>query len=194
MVVTEQGSAIKTGAANVRRIPQPERWDAVRMLGMRAVPWSPDSSDNGFDIQVGMERPAEVVLRPIGEVLMENKVGKTYIHRADIDQWGLSEGCPGCWYQRTRQGRQPTHNEARRRIVVGLLKGDSSGSARLAAADERITRALAEAVERHATKDPGIRGILKRASVVCHPKSEPQKKIALDTEQDSTPHPSFSHG
>ena len=73
------------------------------------------------------------------------------------------------------------------------MKGDSSGSARLAADDERINRALADAVERHVTKDPGMRGILKRASVVCHPESEPQKKIALDTEQDSTPHPSVSY-
>ena len=31
---------------------------------------------------------------------------------------------------------------------------------------------------------PGMRGILKRVRVVCHPESE----IALDTEQDSTPH------
>ena len=68
-----------------------------------------------------------------------------------------------------------------------MLIGDSSGAARLAAADERINRALADAVERHATKDPGVRGKLKRASVVCHPESEPQKKIALDTEQGSTP-------
>ena len=34
----------------------------------------------------------------------------------------------------------------------------------------------------------------KRASVVCHSESEPQKKITLDTEQDSTPHPSVSYG
>ena len=74
------------------------------------------------------------------------------------------------------------------------MKGDSSGSARLAAADERINRAQADAVERHATKDPGMRGILMRANVVCHPESEPQKKIALDTEQDLTPHPSVSYG
>ena len=39
-----------------------------------------------------------------------------------------------------------------------------------------------------------MRGILKRASVVCHPESEPQKKIALDTEQDSTPNPSVCCG
>ena len=67
-------------------------------------------------------------------------------------------------------------------------------SARLAAADERINRAQADAVERHATKDPGMRCILMRANVVCHPESEPQKKIALDTEQDSTPHLSVPYG
>ena len=37
------------------------------------------------------------------------------------------------------------------------------------------------AVERHAIKDPKMRGMLKRAFVVCHPESEPQKKTALDT-------------
>ena len=49
-------------------------------------------------------------------------------------------------------------------------------------------------MERHAAKDPGVRGILKRASAACHPESESRKKIALDTEQDSTPRPSVSHG
>ena len=68
------------------------------------------------------------------------------------------------------------------------------GAARLAAADERINRALADAVERHAAKDPGVRGILKKASATCHPESESHKKIALDTEQASTPRPSVSHG
>ena len=63
VVVTEQRLAITTRTANVRRIPESERWDADRTLGMRAVPWSPDGSDDAFDIQVGMERPAELVLR-----------------------------------------------------------------------------------------------------------------------------------
>ena len=39
-----------------------------------------------------------------------------------------------------------------------------------------------------------MRGILKRAGVVCHPESEHQKKIAMDAEQDPTPHRSVSHG
>ena len=179
VVVTEQGSAIKTRAANVRRILEWERCYADRKLGMRAAPWSPDGSDNAFDIQVGMERPAEMVPRPPTEHLMEDQVAETYLRRADFDQWGLSEGCPGCQYLRTGQGRQQTHSEACRRRIEALLKGDSTGSARLAAADERINRALADPVERHATKDPGTRGILKRASVVCQP----------DTEQDLIPHP-----
>ena len=39
-----------------------------------------------------------------------------------------------------------------------------------------------------------MRCIRKRTSVVCHPEPEPQEKIALDTEQDSTPHPSVAYG
>ena len=132
VVVTEQGMAIKTLSANIRRIPESERWDADRKLGIRAVPWSPDGSDNAFDIQVGMERPAEMVPRDPGEVLMENKVARTYLRRADFERWGLSEGCPGCRYLRTGQGRQQAHSEACRRRIEGLLKGDPSGSARLA--------------------------------------------------------------
>ena len=76
VIVTGQGSAIKTHAANVRRILESERWVADRILGMRAVPWSPDGSDNASDIQFGMERPAQMVLLPQGEVLMENKVAR----------------------------------------------------------------------------------------------------------------------
>ena len=45
-------------------------------------------------IQVEMERPAEMVPRAPGEVLMENKVARTYLRRADFEQRGLSEGCP----------------------------------------------------------------------------------------------------
>ena len=91
-VVTEQGLAIKTRSGNNRRVPESERWDAGRILEMRATPWSPDGSDNAFDIQVGMERAAEVVPRSNGEVLMENKVARTYLRRADIERWDLSEG------------------------------------------------------------------------------------------------------
>ena len=86
VVVTEQVTAIKTRAANVRRIHESERRDADRKLRMRAVPWSPDGSDNAFDIQVGMERPAEMVPRLRGEVLMKNKSARTNFRRADFDQ------------------------------------------------------------------------------------------------------------
>ena len=120
---------------------------------MGAVPWFPDGCDNAFDIQAGMERPTEMVLRDPGEVLMGNKVAKTYLRRADFEQWGLSEGCPGCLYLRTGQGRQQAHSEACWKRIEGLLKGDSMGAVRLAAADERINRALADAVERHTAEE-----------------------------------------
>ena len=90
-LVTEQG----TGDQDKRRVPESERWDTGRILQMRATSWSPDGSDTAFDIQVGMERPAEMVPQDPGEVLMENKVARTYLRRADFEQWGLSERCPG---------------------------------------------------------------------------------------------------
>ena len=138
-----------------------------------------------------MERPAEMMPRAAGDVLMENKVARTHLRRGDFEQSGLSEGCPGCRYLRTGQGRQQAHSEACRRRSEGLQKGDKVGG--LAAADERINRAPTDAVERHATKDSGVRGTLKRSSVACHPESESQKRVALDTGQDPTPHPRVSY-
>ena len=111
-----------------------------------------------------------------GELLMEKKVARTYLRRADFQQWDLSEGCPGFRYLRTGQERQQAHSQTCRRRIEVLWKGDPVGSMRLAAADERINRALADAVERHAR-------ILKRTSAVCHPESESHKKIAMDGEQ-----------
>ena len=122
MFVTEQGLAIKTRSANIRRVPESERRDAGRILEMRVTPWSPDGSYNAFDIQVGMERPAEMVAQDPGEVLMENKVARTYLRRADFEQCGLSDGCPSCQYLRTGEGRQQAHSEACRRRIEGLLK------------------------------------------------------------------------
>ena len=62
----KQGLAIKTRSANIRRVPESERWEAGRILEMRATPWSPDGSDTAFDTQVGMGRPAEMVPRDPG--------------------------------------------------------------------------------------------------------------------------------
>ena len=124
----------KTRTANIMRISQSERWDVD---GIRALIWSPDGSDNAFDIQVGMERPAEMVPSFPGDVLMENKVARTFLRRADFEQWGLSEGCPGCRYLKTGLGRQQAHSEACRRRIEGLLRGDSAGSTQLPATDER---------------------------------------------------------
>ena len=73
VVVIEQGSAIKTRAANVRIVLGSETWAADRILGMRAVPWLPDGSDTTFDTQAGMVPPSP------GELLMETKSSEDLI-------------------------------------------------------------------------------------------------------------------
>ena len=82
VVVTEQGLAIKTRAANDRRIIESDRF-----LGMRAVPQSPDGSDKAFDIQVGMETPAEVVL-------MENRVARNLPSQSRLRTMGPQRRLP----------------------------------------------------------------------------------------------------
>ena len=122
---------------------------------MRATPWSPDGSDNAFDIEAGMERPAEVAPRDPGEVLMDNKSCEDLPSQSKLQAVGSQRRLSrvpvsGNW-------RQQAHSEACRKMIEGLLKGDSTGAPRPAAADERINRAVADAVERHAAKDPGVR-------------------------------------
>ena len=111
VVVTEQGMAMKTRSANIRRIPESERWDVDRILGIRAVPWSPDGSDNASDIQVG----------------------RTYLRRTDFQQWGLSEGCLGCWTHARAVAMQLVQH-ARRRTKLG---GRACIDARRSQADAR---------------------------------------------------------
>ena len=89
-----------------------------------------------------------MVPRDPGEVFDGKQGSEDLPSQGRLRAVGLSEGCPRCRYLRTGQGRHEAHSEACRKRIEGLLKGDSSGSARLAAADERINRALADAVER----------------------------------------------
>ena len=132
-----------------------------------------------------------MMFRSPGEVLMENKVARTLTFAEQTsNNGGLSGGCLACRCLRTGQERQQAHSEACRRRPESLLKGDPSGSARLAAADERINRALPDAVERHATKDRGVRGIV---SVVCHPDSEPPKIKFRRTLSRTWPHTLHKH-
>ena len=114
-------------------------------------------SDNAFNIQVGMERPSEMVPRSPGEVLMEYTVART-----------VSEECPGYQYLRTGQGRQQAHsNEACRKRI----------EARLAAADVRIHRALADAVERHVPSQSPTRKLRRTLNRVCPTHTSLPRKI-----------------
>ena len=46
---------------------------------------------------------------------MENKVARTYLRRADFEQWGLSEGCPGAGISElAREDSKLTAKDARR--------------------------------------------------------------------------------
>ena len=111
---------------------------------------------------------------------MENKVARTYLRRADFEQWGFSERCPGCRHLKTCQGRQQAHNGACRKRIEGLLKSYLAGSARLATADERINRALA--------RDQGSRSEGHTKEGQCCPSSSENLRRKKHWTLSRTPH------
>ena len=147
-----------------QEILESESRDTDRLSRIRAVRCSPNERDNTFNIQVDMERTVEVMSRPRDEVLMENKVAMTYfVEQTSISLISLKVSwIPIC------------ESSCSRKIEV-LLKDEKTGFVRSTATDERIIRALNDAVERHAVKDPRMRDILKRTSVVCKSETESQK-------------------
>ena len=120
--------------ANVRRIPESERWDADGMFETHVAPWSPDGSDssrNGQACGDGASLPSRSAggKQSSEDLPSQSRLGTMWPQRRlpwvpVLDKWSGA----------TAQA----HSEACWRRIERLLKGDSSGSARLAAADERL--------------------------------------------------------
>ena len=103
-------------------------------------------------------------------------------------QWRVSLMLPEDWTRTTANSQRSMSKENWKPVERELVW------VRTTACDYRTNRAVADAVERLEQGSSNERhGILKRVSVVCHPESEPQKKIASDTGHDSTPYPSISY-
>ena len=103
VVITEQGTAIRnTRAANTRTVPESDRWEAERVLGVRELSvvsrWEWQRTQCPSQV---LERPAEVAPRSLVRVPMEDNVARAHLRRSDFERWSLSDGCPGCRNQRT---------------------------------------------------------------------------------------------
>ena len=69
-----------------------------------------------------------------------------YIYKADVEEHGLTPGCPGCRAMSLRANRQ-CHDDACRLRFEGILKQIEEGKKRLDRADARQSRCKADALD-----------------------------------------------
>ena len=150
IVATEDG--ITTSRALMRR-PMEERWDRERVQKLVYTPWS-----------LKAKTQDAVIFKPVAEKLDEfedKKPGmprRFKILKRDLDNKdiGYTQGCPQCdyinRYGEARGGLQ--HSERCRTRVMAEVAKTSSGLARVQRCEERITRAMAETIERSEAARP----------------------------------------
>ena len=82
------------------------------------------------------------------------KIMKRYLENPNV---GYTPGCEQCEYIRRHGSGRPgiTHNETCRERVMARMAETEEGREIVEATEQRITRALADHVERHAQADPG---------------------------------------
>ena len=169
VVITEQGTATET---HVRRTPGefPSQTDGKRNE-CRACEHSvvPDGTNNKLNVQVSVWRdPLSFSLAPWMRCQWRRKWrGHTFADQTSSDGLSAKGVLNAETYELGVADSQLTvKSEGCRKRIVELLLGPASGAARLVAADERTNRALAEALEPHASRDPGSREVLKSTSAV----------------------------
>ena len=93
VVITKQRTATRnTRAANARRVPESDRWEAERVLGVRALRGLQMAVGNALNVQVRCWRdPLRFAPRSQDEVPMEDKVARAHLRRSNCGRWSLSD-------------------------------------------------------------------------------------------------------
>ena len=141
LIATPEG--VKSARALARR-PDAARWRRDLVEAVAVTPW-----------QMGDARPAEVRFVdpadpvPAPEVREEPRVRLLRINRADLDAFGLTEGCPQCdhvaQHGPTRLGT--AHSDRCRSRIMAELSKTAAGRARIEGHEEVINERLAQRVE-----------------------------------------------
>ena len=132
-------------ARTLRRRPENERWSSERLAQVTATPWSI------------YERPAVQVrfreaAAPAGDTEHDPPVviRNMRINKADLDQYGYTEGCMQCNVMRRTGKAAPgrVHTAACRSRIIEAINQTDAGKHRIAQYDERLTEAMARHIER----------------------------------------------
>ena len=146
------------GAAWTRaltRRPVNNRWSSDKLASLRATPWSERRiADPRAEAQ--FVEPAETTQEP----QPPERPGlprRMRIDKADLEQFGYTNGCVQCDHVRrygvTKSGAN--HSNKCRARIMDALSESPEGQQRLRHHEEKVTRALAEYVEREDQGNPG---------------------------------------
>ena len=112
-------------AYSVIRKPEGEQWNRVLLQEMQGTPQQPDPSKqtDAIPIKIRFDPPGE-------EGIVESKLPrKKTVRRMRLEQtmfedYGYTEGCEGCRFQKAGMGERRGHNEECRRRMTERMKED----------------------------------------------------------------------
>ena len=131
------------GARSIKRMPPEDKWDRDMVQGIKGVPWNLSGSEHNIDVSFDNKivDPAAPLEVPQIAVPIPRRVR---IGKADLQEHGFSEGCPGC--EASKQGRTPRgHSEPCRVRLLEALRGSETGQKRIGEAIERLFEHVANA-------------------------------------------------
>ena len=147
-----------TGIATSRslsRKPDKERWCADTVAKLQSTPWSlherPEPEVRFHEPASGTHSGAEPA------TAAPPALRRMRINKADLDKYGYTVDCPQCRHTEehghARSGS--VHTDACRQRIMAELSKDPVGQQRIATYDERLTRSMAEHVERSDARTHG---------------------------------------
>ena len=144
-------------AYSIKRLDPEERWNKDLIAAVRGTPQQPDPRRQGFrvPIRVSFDEPTSDGVPP-PPVVSEDRprdIRRMNITSKLLEKYGFTEGCEGCRFKRANLGEIRKHSEACRARLMEAMDGDDWGRAAKAYEEERLTKRLAERVQREVEKE-----------------------------------------
>ena len=137
-------------AFSVKRFPEDERWNKDDIENMQGTPQRPNPAKPGLNIpiKVNFDPPEEADVIPSRPLREETQARRMRITGAMLDQYGYTDNCEGCRLKRAGLEEQRPHTQTCRTRIYEELDKDDIGRDMKKRSDDRISRKMAEGIEK----------------------------------------------
>ena len=134
----------------VKRQDEESRWDSGLLKDLQGTPQQPDPKKPGLaiPIRLNFDPPAKEEAIPVAAEDKKTQVRRMKITGYMLRKYGYTDGCDGCKHRRAGLGEHRPHSEDCRKRIEAAMDADDEGRRKKADDTERITRRLAEEMER----------------------------------------------